>query len=104
MSGDDPMTSDGPTDDRPDDAPPPDTTAPGAPDDPAPRVVDLRGDDPLPRALLREAYEERLELFARAAGEEELTASTLRIQDLEAALRPTHRLPRRPLEPSIFLG
>ena len=76
----------------------------------APRVIDLRdGADPregtaLPLALLREAYEERLLLLTGGAGQDDLDANALRVRELEAALRPTRRLPRRTLEPSIFLG
>lgn len=70
----------------------------------APAVVDVRETPPLPHALLREAYDERLHLLARGAGDDDLAASALRIQDLETALRPTRRLPRRTTEPSIFLG
>lgn len=89
------MTSDGRTDELP---PTP------AQDVGTPRVVDLREPPPPARTLLGEAYEERLHLFDRSAGEAELEASALRILDLEAALRPTRRLPRNPLEPATFLG
>jgi len=69
-----------------------------------PTVIDLRDGSALPQALLREAYEERLHLLVRGAGQDELDASALRVRELEAALQPARRLPRRALEPSIFLG